>query len=58
MYGFPRLREEMTVDDAGSELLDRLLDTLHGSPARTGSRRTTSRSSPCAEPPAWRRGGR
>src|SRR4051794_29832574 len=31
MYGFPRLREEMTaVDDAGSELLDRLLDTLHG----------------------------
>ncbi len=29
MYGFPRLREEMTVDDAGSELLDRLLDTLH-----------------------------
>ena len=30
MYGFPRLREAMTVDDAGSELLDRLLDTLHG----------------------------
>ncbi len=29
MYGFPRLREEMRVDDAGSELLDRLLDTLH-----------------------------
>ena len=29
MYGFPRLREEMDVDDAGSELLDRLLDTLH-----------------------------
>jgi anti-sigma regulatory factor (Ser/Thr protein kinase) len=29
MYGFPRLREEMEVDDAGSELLDRLLDTLH-----------------------------
>jgi serine phosphatase RsbU (regulator of sigma subunit)/anti-sigma regulatory factor (Ser/Thr protein kinase) len=29
MYGFPRLREAMTVDDAGSELLDRLLDTLH-----------------------------
>jgi serine phosphatase RsbU (regulator of sigma subunit)/anti-sigma regulatory factor (Ser/Thr protein kinase) len=29
MYGFPRLREEMKVDDAGSELLDRLLDTLH-----------------------------
>ena len=26
-----------------------------GSPARTGSRRTTSRSSPCAEPRAWRR---
>src|SRR6187401_2955737 len=25
MYGFPRLREEMEVDDAGSELLDRLL---------------------------------
>jgi anti-sigma regulatory factor (Ser/Thr protein kinase) len=29
MYGFPRLREEMAVDDAGSALLDRLLDTLH-----------------------------
>ena len=29
MYGFPRLREAMVVDDAGSELLDRLLDTLH-----------------------------
>jgi anti-sigma regulatory factor (Ser/Thr protein kinase) len=29
MYGFPRLREEMAVDDAGSELLDRLLNTLH-----------------------------
>jgi len=29
MYGFPRLRQEMEVDDAGSELLDRLLDTLH-----------------------------
>ena len=29
MYGFPRLREEMAVDDAGSELLDRLLETLH-----------------------------
>lgn len=29
MYGFPRLREAMSVDDAGSELLDRLLDTLH-----------------------------
>jgi serine phosphatase RsbU (regulator of sigma subunit)/anti-sigma regulatory factor (Ser/Thr protein kinase) len=29
MYGFPRLREEMEVDDAGSDLLDRLLDTLH-----------------------------
>src|SRR4051812_41981341 len=30
MYGFPRLRDEIaSVDDAGSELLDRLLDTLH-----------------------------
>ena len=29
MYGFPRLAREMDVDDAGSELLDRLLDTLH-----------------------------
>jgi serine phosphatase RsbU (regulator of sigma subunit)/anti-sigma regulatory factor (Ser/Thr protein kinase) len=29
MYGFPRLAREMAVDDAGSELLDRLLDTLH-----------------------------
>jgi serine phosphatase RsbU (regulator of sigma subunit)/anti-sigma regulatory factor (Ser/Thr protein kinase) len=28
MYGFPRLREAMKVDDAGSELLDRLLETL------------------------------
>ncbi len=28
MYGFPRLREAMTVDDAGSELLDRLLNGL------------------------------
>ena len=26
MYGFPRLREAMAIDDAGSELLDRLLD--------------------------------
>ncbi len=34
MYGFPRLREAMTSDDAGSELLDRLLDELH---AFTGS---------------------
>src|SRR4029079_7012477 len=30
MYGFPRLREAMTIDDAGSELLDRLLEDLHG----------------------------
>jgi serine phosphatase RsbU (regulator of sigma subunit)/anti-sigma regulatory factor (Ser/Thr protein kinase) len=29
MYGFPRLAKEMEVDDAGSELLDRLLETLH-----------------------------
>ena len=29
MYGFPRLAEEMKVDDSGSELLDRLLETLH-----------------------------
>ena len=29
MYGFPRLREAMAGDDAGSELLDRLLDELH-----------------------------
>ena len=29
MYGFPRLAREMAVDDAGSELLDRLLETLH-----------------------------
>ena len=26
MFGFPRLREAMTIDDAGSELLDRLLE--------------------------------
>jgi len=29
MYGFPRLAEEMAVDNSGSELLDRLLETLH-----------------------------
>ena len=29
MYGFPRLRDAMTADDAGSALLDRLLDELH-----------------------------
>ncbi len=29
MYGFPRLREAMTSDHAGSDLLDRLLDGLH-----------------------------
>ncbi len=28
MYGFPRLREAMVTDDAGSVLLDRLLDEL------------------------------
>jgi serine phosphatase RsbU (regulator of sigma subunit)/anti-sigma regulatory factor (Ser/Thr protein kinase) len=30
MFGFPRLREAMTIDDAGSELLDRLLEDLRG----------------------------
>jgi serine phosphatase RsbU (regulator of sigma subunit)/anti-sigma regulatory factor (Ser/Thr protein kinase) len=30
MFGFPRLRQAMTIDDSGSELLDRLLETLHG----------------------------
>ncbi|HEV8698513.1 MAG TPA: GAF domain-containing SpoIIE family protein phosphatase, partial [Candidatus Limnocylindrales bacterium] len=30
MFGFPRLREAMRVDDAGSELLDRLLEDLRG----------------------------
>ena len=29
MFGFDRLREALRVDDAGSELLDRLLETLH-----------------------------
>jgi serine phosphatase RsbU (regulator of sigma subunit)/anti-sigma regulatory factor (Ser/Thr protein kinase) len=29
MFGFPRLRQAMTIDDAGSELLDRLLQDLH-----------------------------
>src|SRR5829696_3558389 len=29
MYGFPRLRAAMATDDAGSALLDRLLDELH-----------------------------
>ena len=28
MFGFDRLREALAVDDAGSELLDRLLETL------------------------------
>jgi serine phosphatase RsbU (regulator of sigma subunit)/anti-sigma regulatory factor (Ser/Thr protein kinase) len=28
MFGFPRLREAMTIDDAGSDLLDRLLEDL------------------------------
>jgi anti-sigma regulatory factor (Ser/Thr protein kinase) len=30
MFGFDRLRDALDVDDAGSELLDRLLETLHG----------------------------
>jgi len=30
MFGFDRLRAAMRVDDAGSDLLDRLLETLHG----------------------------
>ncbi len=30
MYGFPRLREAMAMDVAGSDLLDRLLEGLHG----------------------------
>ena len=54
MYGFPRLREAMAIDDAGSELLDRLLDDaprVHR--PRTGSRRTTSRSSRSAVRRAW-----
>lgn len=29
MYGFPRLRTALATPDAGSELLDRLLDELH-----------------------------
>jgi serine phosphatase RsbU (regulator of sigma subunit)/anti-sigma regulatory factor (Ser/Thr protein kinase) len=29
MFGFERLREAMRIDDAGSELLDRLLETLN-----------------------------
>ncbi len=29
MFGFDRLREALAVDDAGSELLDRLLETLN-----------------------------
>src|SRR6188474_2527647 len=29
MFGFGRLREALRIDDAGSELLDRLLETLH-----------------------------
>jgi serine phosphatase RsbU (regulator of sigma subunit)/anti-sigma regulatory factor (Ser/Thr protein kinase) len=34
MYGFPRLRDDMTTDLSGTELLDELLDRLH---AFTGS---------------------
>jgi serine phosphatase RsbU (regulator of sigma subunit)/anti-sigma regulatory factor (Ser/Thr protein kinase) len=30
MFGFDRLRAALAVDDAGSELLDRLLETLNG----------------------------
>jgi len=30
MFGFDRLREALRIDDAGSELLDRLLETLRG----------------------------
>jgi serine phosphatase RsbU (regulator of sigma subunit)/anti-sigma regulatory factor (Ser/Thr protein kinase) len=30
MFGFPRLRQAMAIDDSGTELLDRLLETLHG----------------------------
>ncbi|HEY7130705.1 MAG TPA: SpoIIE family protein phosphatase [Candidatus Limnocylindrales bacterium] len=30
MFGFDRLRDAMHIDDAGSELLDRLLETLRG----------------------------
>jgi serine phosphatase RsbU (regulator of sigma subunit)/anti-sigma regulatory factor (Ser/Thr protein kinase) len=30
MYGFPRLREALAADLAGSELIDDLLDRLHG----------------------------
>jgi serine phosphatase RsbU (regulator of sigma subunit)/anti-sigma regulatory factor (Ser/Thr protein kinase) len=29
MFGFPRLRQAMAIDDSGTELLDRLLETLH-----------------------------
>jgi anti-sigma regulatory factor (Ser/Thr protein kinase) len=29
MFGFDRLREALRLDDSGSELLDRLLETLH-----------------------------
>ncbi|HYM83071.1 MAG TPA: SpoIIE family protein phosphatase [Candidatus Dormibacteraeota bacterium] len=29
MYGFPRLQDELLADLAGSELLDRVLETLH-----------------------------
>jgi serine phosphatase RsbU (regulator of sigma subunit)/anti-sigma regulatory factor (Ser/Thr protein kinase) len=29
MFGFPRLRQAMAIDDAGSDLLDRLLEDLH-----------------------------
>ena len=29
MFGFPRLRAALTIDDRGTELLDRLLETLH-----------------------------
>ena len=47
----PAPAREMAADDAGSELLDRLLETSTRSPDPIGSRRTTSPSSPCAARP-------
>ncbi len=48
MYGFPRLREAMATDDAGSALLDRLLEELnvHGTRHGAGGRHHAGHPAP------------
>src|SRR5206468_3108036 len=45
MFGFPRMRKLFGDLGSGHELIDGLLESLTTSPARPGSKRTTSRSS-------------